>query len=254
MKRLTFLVLPLLLGVVACSSPADESTGETGESEQALQGCGRTRYNQALEHYKRAVAWSKDRNQNGVCESDNGFMWSIADEASRAVSKCSEFRTVLRESPWAAPVRTALADSLTLHSLTGELLVIKDSAHQNWSGVEALFSQRLTFWARAEGAYGPRVRIEFGPNGTATWRELVMDEATGDISLEAETATYTMTKATSSNKSKRTVTVVHGGKTETFSLRVESQAEYSAAPMFVLEPASDSEAPKLFSLVSECDA
>ncbi len=257
MRALTLLVVSAFaLGITGCSSSTDEdSLGETGEAEQALRVCGTTKYNQALAHYRNAVDWSKERNRYGACGSENGLMWSIADEASRAVSKCGEFRSVIRRSAWAAPLRTALAPSLTLRSLSGELLVIKDSSWQNWSGVDAQFAKGISFWARAEGAYGARVRIDFAANGVATWNELVMDETSGEISLENDTATYSITKNGAASSSRRTVRVTHAGKTETFTLEVDNPVEYEAAPIFVLEPSgAATTSPKLYSLVSECDA
>lgn len=260
----SILASSVALAASGCSAPApDDSSAESGESAQALRSCGAVKYNAALAHYKNAVAWSKDRLRQGVCESENGLLWSIADEASRAVMTCSDFRGVIKSSPWAAPLRTTLEPSLTLRSLTGELLVIKDSSHQNWSGVESLFQDGgLRFWARAEGAYGSRVRLTFGANGTATWSELVYDEVSGDISLVDVASTFTFAPAITSS-TRRTVTVSHGAKTDVFTLAVEDASEYKAAPLFVLEPqpgipsvagSGDAPTPKLYSLVSECDA
>jgi hypothetical protein len=208
-----------------------------------------------LGHYENAVAWSKDRIAHGVCNSDNGFQWSIADEASRAVMTCGDFRGVIRTSPWAAPLRQALAPSLTLRSLSGELLVIKSSSWANWTGADKSFQSGLSFWARAEGAYGSKVRIDFAANGKATWGELVMNDVTGDITWSSTSATYSIAKAGGRESGVRTVTVVHGGKTQKLTLGVENPLEYNAAPIFTLTPLGTAPTtPKLYSLVSECDA
>jgi hypothetical protein len=245
--------------LVACSAaPTDPVEEEIVEqSEEALTACGSAKYNEALAHYKNAVAWSKDRNAHGVCNTENGYQWGIADEASRAVMACGQFRTIVRTSPWAAPLRQALAPSLTLRSLSGELLVIKDSSYQNWTGVDRFFSAGLSFWARAEGAYGSRVRIDFRANGKATYGYLHYDDATGDITWRSVAATYTIAKSTTRESGPRAVTVTHAGTTEKFELGVENPLRYSDAPIFVLEPlgaSSPTSAPKLYSLVSECDA
>ena len=203
------------------------------------------------------MAWSKDRNANGVCNSDNGFQWSIADEASRAVMTCGAFRDVIRTSPWAAPIRTALAPSLTLRSLTGELLVIKKSTWANWRDSEKFFANGVSFWARSEGAYGPSVRIDFRANGAATWGEHVHDEATGDITWGTSPATYTVNSQSGAASGARTVTVTHAGRTDVFMLSVQDPVDYKSAPLFRLEPqgaSSPTQPPMLFSLVSECDA
>ena len=238
--------------------PADEAVEQT---EEALTSCGAARYNQALAHYKNAVAWSKDRLARGVCESENGFQWGIADEASRAVMTCGEFRNVIKTSVWAQPIRTVLAPSLTLRSLTGELAVIKDSNWQNWSGVDRFFGAGLSFWAQGQGAYGPPVRIDFRANGKATWGELVHNEVTGDITWRTLPATYTITKSSGRDSGPRVVKVTRAGKTETFGLGVENPVEYGAAPIFVLHPfgtgsvlGEGTTVPKLYSLVGECDA
>lgn len=252
-----FLSFPLVAAVAGCSANAEPSveagSGEDVEtSEAAVVSCGAAKYNEALAHYKNAVAWSKDRLARGVCESENGYLWSIADESSRAVMTCAAFRETIKTSPWAVPVRTVLAPSLTLKSLTGELAVIKDSSFQNWTGVEAHFTRGLSFWARAEGAYGSAVKIDFKAEGKATWGYLHYDEATGDITWRTMPATYAVTKLGTAS-GKRKVTVKHGGVTETFTLGVDAGWQYNDAPIFTLVPSAGTTAPKLYSLVSECD-
>jgi hypothetical protein len=250
-----FLALPVSL-LTGCSADATTADEPVEQSDEALSACGAAKYDEAFTHYKNAVEWSKDRERNGVCGSEHGYQWGIADEASKAVMICGEFRNVIKSSVWAAPVRRVLGDSLTLRSLSGELAVIKDSKWQNWSGVETFFAtpQGLKFWARAEGAYGSAVRIDFAAGGKATYGYLHYDAQTGDITWKTQPATYTITK-NGSAAAKRTVTVVHGGKTEKFTLGVEDGWTYQSAPLFTLSPLGTSTtAPKLYSLVSECDA
>jgi hypothetical protein len=237
---------------VGCAATPDDVTDDesTVDTADALSACGRAKYDAALAHYKNAVAWSRDRLARGVCESDNGLQWGIADEASRAVMTCGDFRTVIRTSPWASPLRTALGNSLTLASLTGELQVIRDSSFQNWSGVDKLFARGVTFWARAEGAYGSAVRIDFREGGRATRGAHTYDPKTGDIGWGTTAATYTISKTT--ERGLRTVRVTYGKTTDTYVLRVENPWRYNDAPIFVLE--SSNGAKKLYSLVSECDA
>ena len=243
----------------ACAAPTEGSDAQdeaVESTEDALSACGAAKYNEALGYYKNAVQWSKDRERLGVCQSENGYQWGIADEASKAVMTCGEFRNVIKTSVWAAPIRRVLGDSLTLRSLTGELAVIKDSQWQNWSGVESFFgtTQGLKFWARAEGAYGSAVRIDFKANGQATYGYLYEQPGTFDITWKSEAATYTITK-TGTSSQKRLVTVKHAGKTEKFLLEVENGWTYQSAPLFRLTPqGSATTAPKLYSLVSECDA
>jgi hypothetical protein len=252
--------------VVACltgcsegvgSEPGDDADEAVSESRDALVSCGAAKYNEALAHYKNAVAWSKEREAaKFACESEHGYQWGIADEASAAVMTCAAFRDVVKTSKWAAPVRRVLGDSLTLRSLTGELLVIKDSRWQNWTGVEKWFAtpEGLTFWAQANGAYGSTVRVEFGAGGIATYHWLTFDEQTFEASWKSERGTYTISRAGAASD-KPTVKVRHGKTTETFTLGVESGFRYDSAPIFTLSPAgAATKAPKLYSLVDECSA
>jgi len=235
--------------------------GSSAESapNEAVAACGPAKYSEALAHYKNAVAWSKERDAKGVCDTENGYLESIADEASRAVTACGEFRNTIRTSAGAEPIRKALAPSLTLRSLTGELLVIKDSKFQNWIGAEQLFERDVSFWAHADGAYGPGVIVSFRANGQATWGELQVNALNDDIMMVTERATYAIMK--SSEQAKRTIIVKHGGKTSTYVLGVDSVTRSTStkdnpAPVFTLTPtgADATKEKTLYSLHSECDA
>lgn len=240
----------LLATASGCATETDdEPTQDT--SELNANPCG-ARYGEALAHYKNAVAWSKERLEAGVCESNNGYLWQIADEASRAVMTCDAFRHTIKTSPWADPLRRALSPSLNLRSYTGDLLVIRDSQFQNWTNVESYFSG-TSFWARAQGAYGPAVRIDFYAEGHATFGHLVYDEATGNIDWASEDATYSMQSIDGRPASRRLVRVTHGTVTEEYELGVENPASYKDAPLFTLSP-TDAHGTPLYSLVSECDA
>lgn len=256
------IVLVGISGLFAFGCAAETNPEDTaGESEEALTACGTAKYNEGLRHYKAAVSAAQSRLREGVCQSEDGFLQTIADDASRAVMTCGAFRDVLRTSPWAAPVRTTLARTLTLRSLTGELLVVRDSDFQNWTGAETFFAKGLTFSARPQGAYGSSVVVEFGPSGRAVWRELVHDAATGDISLRSVSATYVVAPSNSRSSGPRLVTVKRGNKTDKFSLGVQNPASYRDAPSFVLTPlgtgstlGEGATAPALYAIVSECDA
>ena len=257
--RIVLVVVPGLFAVGCAVEANPEDTA--GESEEALSACGTAKYNEGLQHYKAAVSAAQSRIREGVCQSDVGFLQSIADHASRAVMTCGAFRDVIRTSPWAAPVRTTLARTLTLRSLTGELLVVRDSDFQNWTGAEAFFAKGLTFSARPQGAYGSSVIVDFGANGRAVWREQVYDEKTGDISMRSLNATYVIAPSNARASGPRIVTVKRGNTTEKFALGVQNPASYRDAPSFVLTPLGNgttlgegATAPALFAIVSECDA
>jgi len=258
-SRLVVVLVPALFAVGCAVEPNAEDTA--AESEAALTTCGTAKYNEGLQHYKAAVKAAQSRLREGVCQSDDGFLQSIADHASRAVMTCGAFRDVIRTSPWAEPVRTTLARTLTLRSLTGELLVVRDSDFQNWAGTEAFFAKGLTFSARPQGAYGSAVIVDFGPSGRAVWREQVYDEKTGEISMRSLPATYVVAPSNGRTSGPRVVTVKRAGKTDTFSVGVQNPASYRDAPTFVLTPLGNGStlgegatAPALYAIVSECDA
>lgn len=250
------LLSSLVAGIAGCSTEASDAEPAVAEDEAALVSCGAAKYNEALAHYKNAVAWSKDRLAVGVCESENGYQWSIADEASQAVMICGAFRETIKTSPWAAPVREVLKDSLTLSSLTGELLVIKDSQWQNWTGVEAQLEGKK-FWAQSNGAVGSAKQIIFGKNGKATFQWV--DVWSDDWQVKKEPATYTVEKP-NGEKGKRRVIVKHGGLTEAYLLDVEPGWTYNDAPLFTITPEREADEDvhnagvKMYSLVGECEA
>ncbi|MBX3226472.1 MAG: hypothetical protein KIT84_32575 [Labilithrix sp.] len=250
------LVLSTVAALAGCSTGSDAEDDVVVEnSEAAVVSCGAAKYNEALAHYKNAVAWSKDRLARGVCESEHGYQWSIADEASRAVMTCGAFRETIKSSPWAPALRTVLADSLTLRSLTGELLVIKDSQWQNWTGTEALLARGVKFWAQSNGAVGSRSQLILGANGKGTFQ--YVDTESNDWRRRTEPATFTVEKP-NGEKGKRRIVVKHGNLTEAFLLSVEPGWQYDDAPIFTLTPERPlgliDSAEKMYSLVSECDA
>lgn len=241
----------LLVTASGCASEEPGDEGVTTQEESDLTASCGSRYGEALAHYKNAVDWSKERLASGVCESDNGYLWQIADEASRAVMTCDAFRKTIKTSPWAEPLRRALSPSLNLRSYTGELLVIRDSQFQNWTGVEGFFSG-TSFWAHGQGVYGSPVRIDFYAEGVATYGHLVFDEA-GIGEWQSEDATYTVESIDGNPRSRRIVRVSHGGLINEYDLGVENPASYNDAPLFKLSPL-DAHGTPLYSLVSECDA
>jgi hypothetical protein len=97
------------------------------------------------------------------------------------------------------------------------------------------------------------VKIDFRASGQATYGWLHYDEVSGDITWKSMPATYTMTKL-AGEAGKRRVTVKHGTVTDTFTLGVDAGWQYQDAPIFTLVPNAGAAAPKLYSLVSECDA
>ena len=74
-----FVVLASSLAAVGCASePSEPVAAESAE----LLTCTPAKYEEALAQYKNAVAWSKERLEHGICETEHGYLMTIADEAS----------------------------------------------------------------------------------------------------------------------------------------------------------------------------
>jgi hypothetical protein len=231
------------LASVGCSSGADDTLEEGGQAVTAA--CEPAKYEEAFGHYRKAVYGAKARQNNAqVCDEEGGaaangteyslYLASILDEASAAVMICGQFRDVIKNSPYAEPLRKEIGDSLTLKSLTGELLVIRDSQWQNWSNVEA-FLPGTTMWSPAHHGYD--ATIAFQANGKAKVTKLEWLDAEPYYKWTESDATYTVVKA-GADRDKRKVKVTHDGVTETFDLKVFTwdTESWTAAPLFELAP------------------
>lgn len=249
---LFFVASVSITAAAGCSSSepvAAEETEQGVDELNASASCG-AKYGQALVHYKKAVKLAKEPYAKGHCGDVDGE-GSIEDEAATAVMLCPAFKEVIKNSPWAAPIRDVLADMLTLRSLTGELLVLRNTEFQNWSNVEQ-FLPGTVMWANgAWGLYWMQDEIRFEANGKAVHvhygegpseKEYVKEETTP--------ATYRVEK-TGAEKDKRKVTVSWGGKTEKFDLVVQDTepGDFKSAPVFSLR---HSDPAKSFSTMKDC--
>jgi hypothetical protein len=225
--------------VMACAAPADdvEAIDEemlTTVGAAAAEACG-DKFRPAFKRYKAAVEGAKARLADGPCDSEgeDTTQSRIADNATAAVMICPAFKDVIRKSPFAKPIRTVLAASLTLKSLTGELLVLRDSEFANWTGVEALLPG-TTFSTEHHGVVGAHAQITFHGNGRATFSETV---STPELSPRTTVtpATYRVEKL-GSERDPRRIFVERAGKTERFDLVVFSpnEEDFESAPDFML--------------------
>lgn len=207
--------------------------------------CTAAAYNEALASYKSAVAKSKDRLRNGVCESEDGYIASIVADAHAAVTTCGAFHDVIRTSPWAQPIRDALKGNLSLPALTGDL----DT--KTWSGAaEALAG--TTLYGPAPGAYGNMSKVEFAEGGVALVSELVFDDEdamphwvthpNGSFSVGKPAANGALP-----------VTLRYGNPS--LEVTYELKADPRLPGAFVLEPTTAIAPPEGYSSVpSECEA
>jgi len=254
-------VAALSIGALAgCTSPSQEPAGEeTGDLAEGVdelnagKACG-AKYGEALEHYKFAVSLAKDPYAAGRCAEDSDIETTFEDEAATAVMLCPAFKDVIRNSKWAAPIRNALADVLTLRSLTGELLVLRNTEYQNWSNVEQYFPGTKMWAVGAWGSFWMQDELRFLANGQAEHVHFVEaedDAKGGGLVVEQKTpATYTIEKI-DGEKDNRQVTVSWGGKKESFVLIVSDTepGDFTSAPVFSLRHV---DAQKSFSTSKDC--
>jgi hypothetical protein len=168
---------------------------------------------------------------------------------------CPAFKDVIRNSKWAAPIRDVLADLITLRSLTGELLVLRNSEFQDWSNVERYLPGTLMWAEAAWGSYWMQDELRFLPDGQAV--HVHYTEASGQAAASGEylaeektPATYRIEK-TGDEKGNRRVTVAWGHNAETFDLVVKDTApgDFTSAPVFALRHKDPA---KSFSTSKDC--
>ena len=248
MHRLAHWFAVSALALTACNGQIVADDGDAVGQALRTQ-CSEPAYAAASAAYGRAVAWASARLSEGVCESEHGMLWGIADETAAAISACEDFRPLVRSAHSAAPLHAALDRSLTMASLSGELRAGSASITADWSGVEALIAKGVTFWARAQGAYGSQIVIDFvGVDRIAITRLVDLDN---EIVQEKLDGTYAIERAAGTEAGSRIVHVTFEGTTTDYVLDVQMPA--GKAPVFLLTPTA-SDAPALYSLVGECDA
>jgi hypothetical protein len=222
----------------AASTPEDEGTSgdelDLTSGAAARQACGNAKFEEALPHYRRSVKSAKARLATDACGEDaqgNSAMRSvITNEAARAVFICPAFSDVIRKSDFAEPIRKAIRDMLTLKSLTGELLVLRDSEFANWTNVESFFPG-TSMWATED--HGPlfiQDQLNFKANGEGVHVHL------GDSGQDVKTPfTYRIEK-TGGEQDPRKVIITRDGKTTTYNLDVRRvpASNFETAPVFEL--------------------
>jgi hypothetical protein len=230
----------LAIGLIATASAIAGCSNASGTEDVTTEGalggsCGAEKYQAALERYRKAVYASKDRLAGKLtCDPEEPqselTMSGIAEEAAAAVLICPDFKEVIRKSPYAEPLRQALGDSLTLKSLTGELLVLFDSQWQNWTGVEQMIVDTTMWNWRGASDQAWDYRIEFKTNGKAVYSSQINDQ------IEPKEATYRV-EAPDGEKAPRKIIVTVDGRSTTFELSAtRTDDEGSVGGLFVLTP------------------
>ena len=238
---------------VGCSS-SDNVGSDSSNVESASAATTCARYSEAKPHYQKAVRGAEDRLAGKYCD-DGTFLEEIASEATTAVMICPELKSTIKNDSAAKPIRDVLADSLTLHSLTGELLVLRDSELQDWSGVEELLVGK-TFQTEPDGGFGQYTGFKLGADGKATYITTELLDQEPWVTRPESPATYTVQR-TGDARAPRKVIITYAGQTVEFDLRVIPSSDDTAPAVFQLVPPGQdpSELWKTFnSIVGECSA
>jgi hypothetical protein len=165
--------LLLALPIVGCAASAepDDQDPATADAAVSSASCGSAKYNQALTHYKAAVAKSKQRARDGACGGDAGeaTLADIASEAQKAITTCGDFKKVISTSPWAGALREELRGSLAYPLLTGALDPAKAAS-------VAAALDGATMFGPAPGVYGNVGKLVFEANGRGKMGILILSD------------------------------------------------------------------------------
>jgi hypothetical protein len=231
----------LTASLFACSSSTADNEDSTDEAMQtagkaAAEACG-DKFQPAFKRYKKAVDGAKARLVDGPCDTEEegaGMISVIADHATAAVMICPAFKDVIRTSPFAEPIRKVMSRSLTLRSLTGELLVLRNSQFANWSGVDALIPGTL-FETESNGAFGFHEGITFRANGEGTFEKVEPIDQEPFTKTTVTPIRYRIEKLGTEREGRR-IFVERNGRTERFDLVVlgPNEEDFETAPHFYL--------------------
>ncbi len=157
------------------SADEDPATNDAAVSA-ANQHCGPGKYNEALVHYKAAVAKAKQHKTDACMEDAGGSatVAEVASEAQKAVTACGAFQNVIKTSPWAGDLRAALSGTFIYPILTGDL---DPSSSRSLS--TALVG--VTMFGPAPGVYGNVGRLTFEASGRGFMGILNLSDD-GDVS------------------------------------------------------------------------
>ncbi len=208
----------------ATPDQAAETGAEDDLTSSANKSCGAA-YTPALRKYELAVQAAKKYNAGGACEDithskDKTLTSTVTQEdignlALQAIGECGAFRDVYTKSPYAAPLRQALADTLIAKVADGSL----DTKTFRGLG-NALPGTKM--WGPKPGVMH-MFAVRFAEGGKATF-------TTYDWDLEKEVsteATYVVTEG-----AKTTITITDkDGKATVYTPRFDT--EYYSEIVFV---------------------
>lgn len=246
-------VAACLVSLFACASttgaPAEGDSNDQAATS-AAPSCGAS-YNKALADYKQAVA-TANQHKISACDGVNGsdegaYLSVITQQAAAATSTCGSFESVIKTSPWAAPIRDELKGNLVLPVLEGDLQVKDASGKVVFKGLAAALGAGVTMWGPGAGLVANQSKIAFAANGQATVSKLnVADD--GTQTWADAPATYTL-GAISGDAI--TITVVSAGVTTDYTL---TAIDDNGSPDFQLAPATAGASDTFTAYISECEA
>jgi hypothetical protein len=169
-KLLSILLASLI--VAGCSGGA---SGAGGSSEGALaQAPSRCDANAGTDLANAVGLAARHQQLDGVCK--DARLEAIVASATKAVAACPALTDSVRKSASAEPLRAALAGTLSLGFLSGELQIKDASGRIRWDGLAGVLSNGVEVWGAPNDAQVNSDRLRFGANGFVAWSEAVFDD------------------------------------------------------------------------------
>lgn len=209
------------LSAVACTAEVDPTAGgaPVEESEADIvsgqkQSCG-ARYTPALRKYELAVIAAKAVRARKVCEpvtnpkdkqSVDATEEAVGELLQEAVETCAAFREVYTKSPYAAPAREVLADSLLGDVVSGAV------DGKTFAGLDKALVGKTMFGPKPGVAN--LFEVSFAAGGKATFKRYDWDK--GD--LVSTPATWSVKTG-----SKVEVSITEAGKTTVYTPKLEGR-------------------------------
>lgn len=234
----TLLTVASLVGCAAETADVEPESDSDAFTAAASSRCSSAQYRSALATYRKTVTNARRRLAGRTCEAGTTQQELVSD-AGAAIEQCSSFVSVYANSPWAKPVRDALAGNLGLAMITGKLVPV-EGGRVVYRGLGPSLPG-TTFYGPAPGAYGNVSKLTFREGRAAV---------ASSMSLDAEgTPVWTDTNVTYTVRGTSVVVTSPRGVTE-YVIEQEDLDTGLPLPAFSLRPKAGGDA--MLSLPSEC--
>lgn len=233
------LTVTSLVGCGDASPQEDTESGADAFTAAASAGCSPSQYRSALATYRKTVTNARRRLAGRTCEAGT-TQHELVSDTGVAIEQCGSFVSVYANSPWAKPVRDALAGNLGLAMLTGKLVPVEDG-RVVYEGLRQSLPG-TSFYGPAPGAYGNVSKLTFRDGRKAV---------ASSMSLDADgSPRWTDTDVTYVVKGSSIVVTSPSGVTE-YTIEQEDLDTGLPLPAFSLTPKGDGE--RMLSVPSECE-